>query len=850
MRATIAGTFGEAPDSYADELALLNRVRQDALRGQAGSDATARDLLYKYYGQLELLELRFPDVRVPFPWHDAFTGRQISQLSLAYEKASVIFNIGATMSALGAQSPRSSPDSLKRAYHSLRVAAGMFAYINDNFLHAPSTDLSREVIKTLVAVMLAQATEVFVETMPEKASPGLRAKVCMQAAHLYSTAVDDVRENVSKGVFSRDWVHYVQCKHRLFVARAHRLRAQADQAASKHGLALAHMNVAETAAKDASRFAASFAAATSATATTRNFAPDAATALVELCKAALAQTSEQREQAQKDNDFVFNDLVPQESALPTIDRQAVAEPIPVHEVYASPDVQKLVGQDIFARLIPLSVHESASLYSEEKAKVVRAQAEKCDIADGELSTALEYMGLPASLDRFRRSSAAPYADPGPSVRGWRDELRTREYEGKVADMLAQLRSTREATRSQLERISADLEQESRECERMRIKYAHLWRQQPSSQLTKSWRDDVRSHRDNLAAAAASDDQIEHIWRSVQPDVEALLNDNKLEQLFFAASADTADRSTNLLDDDSNDDDQQMAAQANEISDMLARLHKVKKERLDVLKDLKERVQSDDISHLLILNRKSTPDPSLFTRELEKFRAHESRLAATVQRQQGMLAEVSAKYRSLTEGKRAREVAGQWARADGRRRELESRLGRARDGYAQVRDALTRGLSFYRDLGELVRALDAQVSRFVATRTRERDEMASSAEIQQRLDGGPSSPVDSMANRFDSMRFDSVSPSSTAPSPYPSFSGAPPRPPPASSPPQSMGSPYNSFSSPPPAMPQSYLPPPPAAPTASSYAYGQPPVPRPAQRQPSSSLPPPPPPPNYQYRPAY
>lgn len=27
-----------------------------------------RDLLFKYFGQLELLELRFPDIKVPFPW--------------------------------------------------------------------------------------------------------------------------------------------------------------------------------------------------------------------------------------------------------------------------------------------------------------------------------------------------------------------------------------------------------------------------------------------------------------------------------------------------------------------------------------------------------------------------------------------------------------------------------------------------------------------------------------------------------------------------------------------------------------------------------------------------------------
>lgn len=69
IRQIISTTYGESPDAYTEEIANLNRCRQDALRGSAGSDATARDLLYKYFGQLELLELRFPDLRVPFPWY-------------------------------------------------------------------------------------------------------------------------------------------------------------------------------------------------------------------------------------------------------------------------------------------------------------------------------------------------------------------------------------------------------------------------------------------------------------------------------------------------------------------------------------------------------------------------------------------------------------------------------------------------------------------------------------------------------------------------------------------------------------------------------------------------------------
>ena len=87
----------------------------------------------------------------------------------------------------------------------------MYTYINDNFLHAPSTDLSKEVIKVLINLMLAQATEVFIERMPEeKKGSGLKAKICNQAAGIYHSVEEDVKDFVNKGWFSRSWSLLIQ----------------------------------------------------------------------------------------------------------------------------------------------------------------------------------------------------------------------------------------------------------------------------------------------------------------------------------------------------------------------------------------------------------------------------------------------------------------------------------------------------------------------------------------------------------------------------------------------------------------------------------------------------------------
>jgi programmed cell death 6-interacting protein len=142
---------------------------------------------------------------------DAFTHKPTSQYSLAYEKASIIFNISAVLSCHAANQNRHEDTGLKTAYHSFQASAGMFTYINENFLHAPSADLSRETVKTLIAIMLAQAQEVFLEKqIADGKKVGLLAKLSSQAAFLYTQAVEGVQENVTKAIFEKVWMTVCQ----------------------------------------------------------------------------------------------------------------------------------------------------------------------------------------------------------------------------------------------------------------------------------------------------------------------------------------------------------------------------------------------------------------------------------------------------------------------------------------------------------------------------------------------------------------------------------------------------------------------------------------------------------------
>ncbi|KAF9238046.1 BRO1-like domain-containing protein [Melanogaster broomeanus] len=805
IRNLVAKSYGENPDTYAQEYQTLQRCRQDAVKG-AGSDITGRDLLYKYFGQLELLELRFSEIRVNFSWNDAFTNKVTTQTSIAYEKASVLFQIAATHSAIASSQNRSDAKGLKLAFYYFRTCAGMLTYINENFLHAPSTDLSRDVIKFLVGIILAQATEVFLEKcIEEKKANTLVAKIASQAASMYTSLSEEVKDFMGKGIFDRNWVTLVQIKSKLFGSIAQFYRAQVDDKAGNHGEALVRYTLAETLAKEGHRSAQSFSAIWSHVSPT--LPADAGTSILERTKSHLQVCTDRKNEAQRENDLIYNAVLPSPDALPNIDKASVATPITIQEVYSAPDVQKIIGQDIFIKLIPLSVHESASVYSEEKAKLVRKEVENAESAEVGVRSALEAMGVQEGLGRFKAMAEGGIGGEEEiplEVRRWREDIGVMEDRESVDALMRELARLKEAVKSELEALSRDLDVESRDCETMR---------EPSASLNKSVRQDIKSHLSALDAAATSDQQVCALWDSVKGDD------------LFRASAQRGAPSESLLDLD-----------IGEIEERLGRIKKIAYERNEVLKDLKEKIQADDVSHILLLNRRNTgAEPTLFAAELEKFKPYQQRLTATVHHQQMALQEIQGLWKSL------RDIAGRgpgakkWEEREKRKKDAVRRISSARDGYMEVRDGLTKGLQFYSQLTELSATLSRNVKSFVSDRRSERDKLVGQAE-RKSAPALPTTapPPPSMETSFASMNLQGGMnrPSLPKPPQPTSYTNArlptqPPRP--------------------------SYLPPPPPQPVHSSYAAPTP-TPDPyanlglfsssqysaPSTQPQSSAPPPPP----------
>lgn len=472
----------------------------------------------------------------------------------------------------------------------------MFTYINENFLHAPSSDLSRETVKAVINIMLAQAQEVFLEKqIADQKKIGLLAKLASQAATLYGQALEGVQENVTKAVFEKVWLLMVQAKFNLMSSTAQYYQALADDDANSHGMAVARLQVAEGHAREANKVAHNF---PSSVPPSSNLTADCGVLLADITKRHLVTVQQRLKELTKDNDFIYHQAVPPEASVPAVAKLPAAKPIPVSELYAGQDIQRITGPDLFAKIVPLAVTESASLYDEEKAKLVRAETERVDTANSEMAASLDYLRLPGALQVLKGGGGLDQEiSPDEDFRTWCVDVSDHEEPGKIFEFL---HTQKQSIVAALDRSNKQLDMEESVCEKMRSKYESEWTQQPSSRLTSTLRGDVRNYREALDEASRSDGQLATKLRQNEnefAEMRSAAETGEIDALFQRAvnktrkssNANSPSGEPNLLDADFEDGGPSVAEQIAKVEDILKRLNLIKRERVQVLKDLKEKV---------------------------------------------------------------------------------------------------------------------------------------------------------------------------------------------------------------------------------------------------------------------
>ncbi|XP_029606446.1 rhophilin-1 isoform X1 [Salmo trutta] len=229
LKEYICEHYREDSSLFEKETKEFMELRQ-AMRTPSRNEA-GLELLIEYYNQLYYLDQRFfPPHRtlgVHFHWYDSLTGVPSCQRALAFEKGSVLFNVGALYTQIGARQDRSAAAGIDRAIDAFQRAAGAFNFLKENFSNAPSLDMSSPSLCMLVRLMIAQVQECVFERVTlttQDTHFTSQLQVAQEAARVsdvYSLVLQTMSQPLVKDYVPFSWASMVQVKSEHFRALSH-----------------------------------------------------------------------------------------------------------------------------------------------------------------------------------------------------------------------------------------------------------------------------------------------------------------------------------------------------------------------------------------------------------------------------------------------------------------------------------------------------------------------------------------------------------------------------------------------------------------------------------------------------
>uniref|UniRef100_A0A8C2TE18 Protein tyrosine phosphatase non-receptor type 23 n=1 Tax=Coturnix japonica TaxID=93934 RepID=A0A8C2TE18_COTJA len=321
---------------------------------------------------------------------EIFSGKTVTHEDIKYEQACILYNLGALHSMLGAMDKRVSEEGMKVSCTHFQCAAGAFTYLRDHFPHSYSVDMSHQILNLNINLMLGQAQECLLEkSMLDNRKSFLVARISAQVVDYYKEACRALENSETAsllGKIQKDWKKLVQMKIYYFAAVAHLHMGKQAEEQQKFGERVIYFQSALDKLNEAIKLAKG--------------QPET---VQEALRFTMDVIGGKYNSAKKDNDFIYHEAVPALDTLQSVKGAPLVKALPVN-----PTDPAVTGPDIFAKLVPMAAHEASSLYSEEKAKLLRDVMAKIEAKNEVLDQFMDSMQLdPETVDNLDMYSHIP-----------------------------------------------------------------------------------------------------------------------------------------------------------------------------------------------------------------------------------------------------------------------------------------------------------------------------------------------------------------------------------------------------------------------------------------------------------
>lgn len=709
LKKYIAEHYLEDPDSYNNEVRELEALRMAACK--VSRDFTGCSVLKRYYSQLLCLQSRFPMTDegaacVPFMWTDIYSGMVFNIMDIKYEQASILYNIGALHSKLGALENRSSSEGMKIACTHFQCAAWALSQVKDLFPQPKGSDMSHDLLLFFVNIFLGQAQECILEkSMLDRRKSSITAKVAAQVVEYFRAAVSlllagssssdsgSIQEIVGSKL-TKLWKKILDFKMAYYLSVSCLHMGNQAEEAQKMGerqawyqLAVQHLNEATSIAKGLEEENLS---------ETLSFAMDVIGGKFKAAK--------------KENEFVYHEKVPPVESLPEVKGANL-----VKGISFSPTDPEISGPDIFARLVPMEAHEASSIYSEEKARLLRSVASRVEKKDEDLEAFLSSLNLDKSM-LVMDAQAVPQEVVQCCAR-------LSVCPTAVSDLVLTIQGLKELYHS----VDKDLAQVEQLLKEEREKEAAhgtaLGKRAPSNLVTE------------LAAEFAKYQEVHQLTADSNSALQKSLAAHTANLKLLSSPLEEVDKalpSVSLLDVPNNE------AVVKELSHLLDKVDEMKKQRQMLHSHLRDALQKDDVTRQIVTRNKGEELQAFFAAELKKHDQEVSLLEQNLVAQDNILKALTQANARFAE---TRKAASDILR---KRETMVASLIASFEAYEDLVAKTQKGVEFYKKMQANVGKLLTRLRSVVKVQDEERAlQLEAQARKAGKIGGLPSSSAGGM-----------------------------------------------------------------------------------------------------------
>ncbi|CAH1788596.1 unnamed protein product, partial [Owenia fusiformis] len=675
LKQYIRSHYNEDPSEYSNECTELDNLRQSATR--ISQDFVGCKTLKRYFCQLQNLQSRFPmgdggDCAVHFTWDDIYTGRPVTVADVKFEQGCILYNIGSLHAILGAIDNRQTAEGRKMSCTHFQCAAWAFEHLRDHFASVMSVDMTHDLLTFKYNLMLAQAQECILEkSMIDNRKSTITTKVACQIVDYYRQALKYLESsNASNIVGSRkykDWKRRLELKMKFHECIMYIYLSNQSEEQQKWGERVTYLKTASSKLEECDKLGKGD---------------------VEEIHESLRFTRDvvvgKYDAAKKDNDFVYHEKEPALDSLPEPKGAKLVNGIAFNA--SDPEV---CGIDIFHKLVPLEAHESSSLYSEEKAKLLRrvgSEVEEKNQELGQFMSSLQVENLKSAggeperlpqtlLEKCALISVKPNAvkDLVTSMQALSGKSLDVECEIKeIEELIANEQKQEEEFQAMFGKrsILVIIPEAAKECSK--FKEVHTVASQSNSELHKA----MNTHTTNLK-----------------------LLSGPLEEL--QAAIPTAQQS------------EEDVASVNEMLRLVSKVDEMKSQREMLMEQFRTQVHKDDITSSLV-TREDKGNEEFFLEEIKKHDQLVGLIQQNLKAQSNIL-------RALTEANAnyatARRATGA---ADKNKQTFISNLILSYDVYEDLLQKSKKGIEFYEKLGKNVSRLLLRIKGVCKAQNEERE----------------------------------------------------------------------------------------------------------------------------------